>query len=211
MKIDIHVHTFELSPCGKAPAEEQIKAAIKRGVDAIFFTDHDKLYPQNELDIFNEKYAPFKVYQAIEVSLFENGENEHILVLGVHDKRLESKDWNYEELFKFVRENNGYLAIAHPFRARPTLLPSIDADKYRPDAIELFSVNAGKDKEQIRLNLARELGCHLLTNSDSHDIDTVGGYVNVLENNATTEEEIINQLKKGMYQICTYNPLISRF
>lgn len=210
MKVDLHVHTSELSVCGQSSAKDQIEAAIKRGIDAIFLTDHNKLFPQDKLDLLNETYAPFKVFQGIEVTLAQESEVEHILVLGVHDKSLESQDWNYKRLYKFVKENNGYLAIAHPFRYRSILLQQDDVKKYVPDAIELFSVNAGKDKEQMRLDFAKEIGCHLLTNSDSHHTDTVAGYVNLLENFVDTEEEILNQLKKGKYRISSYNPLISR-
>lgn len=211
MKVDLHVHTKELSVCGQAYAEEQIKAAIVRGADAIFITDHDKLFPQEEIDKFNMKYTPFQVYQGIEVSLWDGEDSEHILVLGVHDECLESRGWNYEDLYKFVRANNGYMAIAHPLRYHTSLLNGIDANKYKPDAIELYSVNAGKDKEEIRRKLAKKVGCHLLTNSDSHATNTVAGYVNILGEYADSEEGILEQLKKGKYEISPYNPTISRY
>jgi hypothetical protein len=38
VKVDLHVHTQERSPCARASEDEQIQAAIAAGLDAIFIT-----------------------------------------------------------------------------------------------------------------------------------------------------------------------------
>jgi len=45
MEIDLHVHTVERSPCADALEDEQIVAAIDRGLDVLAFTNHECLVP----------------------------------------------------------------------------------------------------------------------------------------------------------------------
>ena len=49
MKIDFHVHSSERSACGGASEESQIQAAIVAGLDAIVFTDHQRLVSEYRL------------------------------------------------------------------------------------------------------------------------------------------------------------------
>ena len=40
MKLDLHVHTSEVSGCGKVPAAEMVRLYHEAGYDAIVITDH---------------------------------------------------------------------------------------------------------------------------------------------------------------------------
>ncbi len=113
LKIDLHVHTSDRSACGESTEEEMIESAIAHGLDAICFTDHDRLAPRGGLDALNERYAPLRVFGAIEVSVTAL---DHCLVLGVTDPEIESGRWTYAELRRFVRERDGFMAVCHPFR-----------------------------------------------------------------------------------------------
>ncbi len=112
MKIDLHVHSKERSVCGRASEEEQIRAAIDAGLDAIVFTDHHRLISAERLQQLNEKYAPFRIFGGIEITL----DGEDVLILGVQDPALESMNWSYPSLHAFVRARGGFIALAHPFR-----------------------------------------------------------------------------------------------
>jgi predicted metal-dependent phosphoesterase TrpH len=104
MKIDLHVHTLERSPCSLASEDEQISTAIDRGLDGLAITDHDRLVPQAHIALLNRKYAPFRVFGGVEISLQEG---EHALVLSVHAPVLERTMWAYPELHALVREHGG--------------------------------------------------------------------------------------------------------
>jgi predicted metal-dependent phosphoesterase TrpH len=82
IKIDLHVHAKERSVCSKVSEEEMIQTAIDAGLDAIVFTDHNKLTPKRTLNKLNRQFAPFRIFGGIEVSI----KNEHIIVLGIYDK-----------------------------------------------------------------------------------------------------------------------------
>ena len=107
VKIDLHVHTKERSFCGRSTEEEQIRAAIDAGLDAIAFSDHDRLAPHARLQELNEKYAPFRIFGGIEISV----NREHILVLGVHEYTLETHRWSYPELHGFIQKHEGYITV----------------------------------------------------------------------------------------------------
>ena len=194
MTIDLHVHSKEYSFCGRSSAEEQIRAAIAARLDAIVFADHDHLFPEDHLQALNDKYAPFKVFGGIELTEYTG---EHILILGVHDAALEYERWNYPDLYQFVRDMEGFMALNHPFRFTPTL--DIEYERFRPDALEAYSNNISPELQPRILKLAKELDINVLSNSDAHVSVKVGHYYNELEETPKTEQELIALLKSGRF------------
>ncbi len=196
MKIDFHVHTSEYSTCASSTAEEQIESAIKQGVDVMFITEHLRLFPQDKIDELNKKYAPFKIYQGIEVTIMgEDGED--FVVLGVHDQSIEGDEWSYEELWEYVHSQNGALILVHPYRFSDQV--NVDIWKYPPDAVEILSANLGEKNLERRKRLASVVSKPQVSNSDSHDKSTSGCYYNVFPGNSVSEEEIIESLKGGIF------------
>ena len=194
MKIDLHVHCKERSGCGKSWAEDQIMAAKDAGLDAIVFTDHNRLMPEQDLQKFNEKYAPFRIFGGVEVTV----EDEHVIVLGVREDCMETQKWNYPQLHHFVRERGGYMALAHPFRYRDTI--NIDLEAFPIDAVEIASNNTPvEEKGKIR-RLASKLGISVLCNSDSHIQSTIGSHYNIIHSVPADEMELIRLLKAGKFQ-----------
>jgi len=189
IKLDLHVHSQERSACAKSSAEEMISAAIERGLDGLVFTDHDRLMPPQRVADLQEAYAPLAIYGGIELTVGV----EHVLVLGVNDPGLETREWSYRELYTFARDRGGYLVLAHPFRYRDTI--DIDIEVYTPDAIELHSKNirAG-DEDRIRA-LADKLSVQLVCNSDAHLAADVGCYYNTLETNGHAGANLVELLR----------------
>jgi histidinol phosphatase-like PHP family hydrolase len=191
MWIDLHVHSSERSECGQASEEEQIRAAIAAGLDALVFTDHQCHVPAGRLAALNKRYAPFKIFGGIEVT----ADGEDFLVLGLHDPDLEKGHWRYPDLHAFVRARGGFLALAHPFRYHAKIAVAIE--KFVPDAVELYSVNTPAEAgERIRA-LAARLGIPVLSNSDAHSTRALGLYGNILEGSPADEAELIAMLKAG--------------
>jgi histidinol phosphatase-like PHP family hydrolase len=194
MKIDLHVHAKERSPCSRSGEEEMIRAAIGFGLDGLAFTDHQRFVPLDRLDGLNRAYAPFRVFGAIEIAVTEG---EDVLVLGVHDSALETRRWSYSELFAFVRERGGFLVLAHPFRYRDRI--DIDVVRYPPDAIEVHSKNIGVgDEPRIRAVLTQH-GLRPLYNSDAHLAEHVGVYYNRLARAPRDDAELVEILRTGDY------------
>jgi PHP family Zn ribbon phosphoesterase len=93
-------------------------------------------------------------------------------VLGVPDAGLERENWQYSDLHRFVRERNGFLVLAHPFRYRNFI--AADCEHYRPDAIEICSANTPvAERDRIR-DLAKAWNIPTLSNSDAHSTERLG-------------------------------------
>jgi histidinol phosphatase-like PHP family hydrolase len=194
VKIDLHVHAKERSACGLSGEEKMIQAAIAFGLDGLVFTDHHQLVPLDRLEELNRRYAPFRVFGGIEISVTEG---EDLLVLGIRDSTLETRKWSYAELFAFVRKRSGFLVLAHPFRYHSTI--NIDLEVYPPDAVELHSKNTGACDEPRICAVLERLGLRPLCNSDAHTAEHVGIYHNQLACMPKNEEELIRILKAGDY------------
>ncbi|MGC9356339.1 MAG: PHP-associated domain-containing protein [Anaerolineae bacterium] len=191
MKIDMHVHAQERSFCSRSSEEEMIQAAITAGLDALVFTDHDRLVPRARLTTLNVRYAPFRVFGGIEVSLGL----EHILVFGVQDPALEDGNWTYHELHDFVEARQGFLALAHPYRFRRRL--HLDFMRLPPHGAELRSHNTPKRAASRIRDLASELDLVLLCNSDAHHVSDIGTYYNVIDEIPEDDAGLVAALTSG--------------
>ena len=193
VKVDLHVHTLERSPCATASEEEQIRAAIAAGLDAIFITDHHRFVPIEQLDFLSREFAPFRIFSGIEVS----SQGEDFLILGARDPLLESPNWIYPELHAWVHDHNGFIILAHPFRYREQI--NVDIGKFPPNAIEVHSPNTPIDSEARIRDLAALLKVPVLSNSDAHSTERLGKYYNLLDHPAINEQELFAALKASHF------------
>jgi histidinol phosphatase-like PHP family hydrolase len=194
MKIDLHVHSSERSGCATATDEAMICAAISAGLDGFFFTDHHRFIPPEKLLPLNQQFTPFRVFRGIEITCA----GEDFLVLGVPDAGLERDDWQYPDLHHFVRERNGFIVLAHPFRYREII--AVDCEAYRPDAIEICSANTPVHEQDRIRELAAKWNIPTLSNSDAHSTDRLGTYFNILDETPSTESGILDLLRAGRFR-----------
>ncbi len=192
MRLDLHVHSMERSPCGRSGEENVIEAGIKFGLDGLFFTDHNVFLPGSRCLELNRKYKPFKVFSGIEVSI----ESEHFLVFGIKSKKLESKDWTYTNLRRYVKEKKGFIVLAHPFRHAPV---EEEIFKDPPDALEVVSRNVDPENQLKIRKAAKNMGCLLVSASDSHSDEHVGICHVELARPMQDEKGVITCLREGDY------------
>ncbi|MGD9873764.1 MAG: PHP domain-containing protein [Kiritimatiellia bacterium] len=195
MKIDLHVHASERSACSVSGEEDMIRAAASRGLDALVFMDHHCLVPQDHLNELNAKYAPFRVFGGVEITL---NEEEDILVLGVREPRLEERNWNVADLHAFVRAHNGWMALAHPFRYKNIV--NFDLTKYPPDAIEIRSSNIAAEKHKRIEELIGLSGSRTICTSDAHIANRAGLYYVELNGNPENEIDLVRMLRAGEFR-----------
>jgi len=212
MKIDLHVHCAERSSCSNAPVEEMVQQAIQSGLDAIVLTDHQAYAPKENLAMLNSKYAPFKVFGGIEMTLPKSGADisEDFLVYGVNDPVLvERKIWNYEDLYDLVRQNDGYIILAHPLRYHDYI--NEDIQLRIPDGIEVHSANIGKcDLNNIN-EIIKSVGSKAYSNSDAHNAADIGLYHMELPFDVRNERELVEALKTGKAKMCVIEDKVKRF
>jgi hypothetical protein len=118
---------------------------------------------------------------------------EHVVVLGIQNPALESLDWEYEALWRFVHKEGGFMTLAHPFRFHDPI--GVPIERFPPDAIEVFSINTAVCNEKRIREIAGKLGIRLLSDSDSHTTATVGKFYNQLAGNIATDTALIEALR----------------
>ena len=193
MKIDLHVHTRERSPCAISSTEQMIRAATDSALEGMVISDHDRPVPPERLSYLNAKYAPFRVFGGVEVTLA----GEHVLVLGVQDDLLELRWWTYPDLHAFVEEQSGFLALAHPFRFNGRI--EADVECFRPHALEVYSHNTPRRAEPYIRTVAAALDVPLLSNSDAHRAGDIGAYYNELDEEPEDVGALVALLKAGAF------------
>lgn len=193
VKLDLHVHCCEYSACGQASMPEMIEAGIEQGLDGLVFTNHDCFVDPARIARLNADWAPFRIYNGIEVS----ADDHHFLVYGIYDKALESQAWSWPALHAFVRERGGFVCLAHAFRWHTEL--AIDADGYPPDAIELASVNIDAMTAVLNEKLMERLGVGGLTNSDAHATRYIALHANAFDRLPDDEADLARLLHAGAF------------
>lgn len=146
MLIDLHAHTKAISKCCKADIAEVIEAAKSQGIDGVVLTNHfQKSYFANTSEeMFTEAYIQeyytmreeahktgFRCFFGVEVSM-ERYPSVHMLIYGLDPNFLRTNrglcDLSLQELYGLVRENNGILIQAHPFRNGTTIMDTAFLD-----------------------------------------------------------------------------------
>jgi predicted metal-dependent phosphoesterase TrpH len=158
------------------------------GLDGIVFTDHHRLTSPQELRDLEQAFAPLRVWGGAEITAIED-----FLVLGVDDPALESTGWQYPDLWRFVRQQGGYLVLAHPFRYAQSIRD--DIEHFPPDAIELYSHNTPLSQARAILEIAQRLGCAVFSNSDAHVQMHLGRYYNQFALPAGADFDLLTALR----------------
>ena len=189
-KYDIHLHSDEGSPCGKAPARDLPMAYKNGGYSGFVLTDH--FYKEHILSAGSYKDGVMRNYNAyltakkegdkIGVDVFFGIEyrycGDDFLTYGIGLDFLLSNedifDIDFAEYSRRVHEAGGFIIQAHPFRngKRPVVIqvPYIDA-------IEIFNASHHNTESHypafyndLAEHFAREMGIIGTAGSDTHDI-----------------------------------------
>ena len=215
MKIDLHVHTSEVSGCGRIPGAEMARLYHEAGYDAIVVTDH--LIAGNKADLplaeraewYLSGYRAAKaegeklgltVLQGAEVRF--TGGNEDFLLFGLRPEDIpmlmEKLDGGMllPEFYQMIHETGRMVLIqAHPFRNGLRQAPLDELD-----GIEVYN---GHPNHNSRNELALERASHgregfiKTSGSDAHELTHVARGGMMTDEALTTSEELAAWLKKN--------------
>lgn len=196
-KYDVHVHTSEVSPCGKVSASEAVRLYKEAGYTGILITDHyfkrffekyESLNWKDRLELYLKGYRT-ALNEGLRVGLdvmlgielrFTDGPYDY-LVYGIDEEFLEENPELYNlDLKKFRKliQGKGMLIYqAHPFRddikvPKPELL----------DGIEVYNGNqkqVSANKNDIAYSYAVNNKFKMISGSDFHIVEDVakGGVI----------------------------------
>ncbi len=183
-RIDTHIHTAEVSSCGKVAAETMVRAYKENGYDAVIITDHyysgyfDSLPVQkweDKIDLYLSGYrtavkegekAGLNILLGIELR-FDTHPND-FLVYGIDEEFLYNNPEIYKKTpaeFTELKKGRGIVLYqAHPFRKNM----EIEKNEYL-DGIEVINGNPRHDSNNIRAyRHAVENSLRMLSGSDFH-------------------------------------------
>ncbi len=205
--IDLHIHTYPASPCASNSIEEQIEAAKKIGLDAICITDHNYIWDKQSIEKLIDKHE-FLVLRGTEITT-DQGD---ILVFGLNKMPSKKGIINAKELREIVKEENGFMIAAHPFRG--FLISDFQSLGLTPEKAskrELFKLVDAVEVLNGRVNASENIFtkkvsdiCNLpgTGGSDAHETGEVGIYATYFPDKISTEDELIDALKNSAYSAC---------
>lgn len=190
-RYDTHVHTAEVSPCGKVKAEEMVREYKKAGYQGFFVTDH---YFNGFIDRFNGSWEEVmdnylrgyrtarKIGSELEMDILLgmelrfDGSSADYLVFGFDEDFLYENSYlnslNPASFQSLVRKQNNSILIfqAHPFREN---MPAVQPEFL--DGIEAFNCHPRHDSSNYKAyELGLTEGLYLSSGSDAHRIQDVG-------------------------------------
>ena len=215
MKIDLHVHTSEVSGCGKLPGAEMARLYRRAGYDGIVVTDHLIAGMRAQMPVSERAEWYVSGYRAAR----EEGERLGLTVLlgaelrfagGIEDYLLfglspEDIPWIMERLdagvrldafYPMIRESGRFVLIqAHPFREGIRCAPEAFLD-----GVEVYNgANANhQNHNDLSLAFARAArpGFIQTSGSDAHMTQQVGHGGLVTDLPIRTEGELAAWLRE---------------
>lgn len=216
-KTETHLHTAEVSRCGKKRAYDMVRAYKEAGYSTVFVSDH---FQKNTLDAlgdlpWEEKITIFlsgyycAKYEGDQIGvcvlpaaeLCFAGDPNHYLIYGITKQILAGYEnlhtYGIEKLRDIARRHGLLLVQAHPYR---------DGHCYpRPDMVdgmEVYNSNPRHEDFSERAEaVAREHGLSMIGGSDAHRDEDVAGSGILTEEKIETAEQFIRLVKEGKCEI----------
>jgi predicted metal-dependent phosphoesterase TrpH len=170
--IDHHLHTSRHSPDSLMDPSELIERARRLRLDVVVITDHDFLWPADELEELNRQPGSPLILSGAEVSAREG----HFLVYGL--PRLDDVPPGVElkDLLAVVRRHQAAIVAAHPFRWQQDFSEIVRQHGPAFDALELVSNNVTLETRRLTERLLREHPMGATGSSDAHHAEHLGCY-----------------------------------
>lgn len=203
MKLDMHCHTKEGSPDCKLELLENIAILKHKGYHGMLITDHDSYKAYRYYKKLPDKPENFVVLKGIEYDTIDAG---HMLIIMPTDVKLpilELRGLPVLLLIEIVHHYGGIIGPAHPcgekfLSIRNTLHGKLSQTIYRKfDFIEGYNACEDADSNMRAMNLANKYQLPCIGGSDSHKADCVGLGYTVLQEQISTETELINYILAG--------------
>jgi predicted metal-dependent phosphoesterase TrpH len=171
MKFDLHLHTSRHSPDSVTDPFDLLRSARSAGLDGIVLTEHDYVWPEEELDELRAAVPDLVILSGVEVS----ARGGDVLVYGLPEPYAPPRGINWAELCRIVHRQGGVAVAAHPNRWGQPFESLLQEPGVQLDGIEVLSNNMDPDLRARAAELLKKFPyLAQLGNSDSHAPDTVG-------------------------------------
>ena len=217
MKIDLHVHTSEVSVCGKLTSEETLRLYREHGFDVLVITNH---FNRWTADCWAKRGVTdfVKLYRDTIAAAKELAPRRGMTVLAGCELRFDcnindylvfgADEWlpeHCEELFEltpqsfaeFAQQHDLLVYQAHPFRNGMTV-----TDPALGFGIEVRNGCPRHDsRNDIAVSWADKFRLRKIAGSDCHCAEDVGQAGIASADPVHTEADLVRMLKEGRYRI----------
>jgi predicted metal-dependent phosphoesterase TrpH len=171
MKFDLHMHTRRYSPDSEIDPFELVQRAKEIGLDGIVITEHDRLWPEDELEELRATAPGLVVLGGVEVS----GRNGDLLCYGVKDITALRRGGRWGDLCREVARQGGITVAAHPFRWGQDFEGLLRDEQPILGGLEMMSNNMDESlRRRTSAFHQQNAGYATLGNSDAHALPVVG-------------------------------------
>lgn len=171
MRFDLHMHTARYSPDSIIDPYQLLDRAREVGLDGIVITEHDRLWPEKELDELRAKAKGLIVLAGVEIT----GRGGDMLCYGVTDLKALPRGVPWYELTREVHRQGGVCVAAHPYRWGQPFDDLLEEQEPELEGIEMMSNNMDADlRTKAAAFKKRRPEFAGLGNSDAHEIEVVG-------------------------------------
>ena len=178
------------------PPRELIAMAEACGYDAVFVTDHGKIWGRRELAGLREFCTSVQVFPGIEIAL-DGGID--LLVLGACDPIYETLS-SPSEVFARACADGCLTVIAHPFRWNDSL-PDFCA---LADAVEVLTCNHPTPLQaEAAREYAKKMKMAEVFSSDAHGVNFMNRFWLETDEPFLTPQEFRKQIIAGRYRNCS--------
>jgi predicted metal-dependent phosphoesterase TrpH len=191
MKMDIHIHS-KYSKDSLSSPKCILKTVKKKKLDAFSVTDHNTL--KGSLAIRKLIKGSKSDKAPLFISGIEVNTNIGDVICLFIDKKLKSQ--NINDLIDEVKDRDGILILSHPY-ASHSFNKSDDFLK-KIDGIETFNSRVTPKQNKKAKSLDETLNKPKIGVSDSHWLETIGNGYTIIEEEASSSEEIRRLIKKGL-------------
>ncbi|HKB05467.1 MAG TPA: PHP domain-containing protein [Gemmataceae bacterium] len=171
MTFDLHMHTRRYSPDSEIDPFELVRRAKEIELDGIVITEHDRLWPADELEELRAAAPGLVVLAGVEVT----GLGGDLLCYGVTDLTDLRRGMPWGDLCREVRRQGGVAVAAHPYRWGQDFDGLIRDQQPDLGGLEMMSNNMDPDlRRRAAAYLDRNPHHAALGNSDAHELGVVG-------------------------------------
>ncbi|HJZ89906.1 MAG TPA: PHP domain-containing protein [Gemmataceae bacterium] len=188
----MHLHTRRYSPDSQIDPFDLVRRACEISLDGVVITEHDRLWPEDELEELRQAAPGLVVLGGVEIS----GRNGDMLCYGVTDLSGLGRGTPWGDLCREVVRQGGAAVAAHPYRWGQDFDALIRDERPQLAGLEMMSNNMDMDlRKRTAAFLERNAGLATLGNSDAHEIEVVGHCYTEFDADIRTAADLVAAIK----------------
>ena len=188
--IDLHCHTLPRSTCSQLHPDGLVAAARAAGLDGICLTEHDRWWPERELDALRQRTG-FVVLSGVELTT----DLGHVLAFGLPESASSAIA---AELAAGAEDHGALLFLAHPARDSLLRLNRRIIDTFA--SVEAVNGSDSHLKNMGASGIARAFRLPGIAGSDAHTLAEVGRAATRFLDPITDQASLLEALRSGRYE-----------